>query len=523
MSEDSINVLDYAFPQDVTEERVLELLQQPLWRICNIYSIKDAEGKEVRFIPNKAQCRVLHAIYIKGWHRILIPKARQLGFSTLFAIIALDETHFSTGKQASIVDQTQADASEKLGKVQFAWERLPKAIRDEAEPNNGKEIGWSNGSRVVGGMRARGGTNQILWISEWGPIAYDDPARSQEIATGAIPSASGTTAKVFGESTHKGGKGGDWYDMIKRSLETPEEYRTNKDFRVMFFPWHDEPRYRLKGDNRQIDADTHKYYEEILAKHGIALDDEQKLFYFKEKQRLKRDIYREFPSVIEECWLSPTPGLIYSKDVDLARSEGRISTNVLKYDGLPVYASFDIGAPQNTKVWIFQVVGDAIKFLECLTGSEECATPAAWVKRLKDIGHNWGTIFLPHDGETLWRRLMLEAGMGAVICLPRSINEWDNINDTLSSFKRCYFNSMGCEKGLDALEAFRAKEEADGISIRNVPVHDWASHASTAFGYAHQAIRLGLLANRAAMPRVAQVHKPRVIGGLRRNDNKRYI
>lgn len=217
---------------------------------------------------------------------------------------------------------------------------------------------------------------------------------------------------------------------------------------------------------------------------------------------------------------APRQGAIYAAEVVIARGEGRINPNVLKYDELETYAAFDIGAPSNTKCWIFQVVGDAIKFLQCESGSDECATPAAWVKRLRDMKYNWNRIFLPHDGETLWRRALLDAGWGAVACLPRQSREWDNIEIALGSFKRCYFNSTGCERGLDALEAYRAKEENDGVTIRNVPVHDWASHASTAFGYAHQAIRLGMLAGRAAMPSRAVGHKPRVLTGLRRNEPK---
>jgi hypothetical protein len=60
------------------------------------------------------------------------------------------------------------------------------------------------------------------------------------------------------------------------------------------------------------------------------------------------------------------------------------------------------------------------------------------------------------------------------------VSEWDNINDALTAFSRCWFNSAGCEFGIDSLEAFHAKEESDGQTIRNIPVHDWASHASTA-------------------------------------------
>lgn len=212
---------------------------------------------------------------------------------------------------------------------------------------------------------------------------------------------------------------------------------------------------------------------------------------------------------------APTPGAIYSAEIVKARLQGRISDNTLHFAQLPAYTAFDIGAPLNQRCWIFQAVGDRINLLESLSGSEDCATPAAWVKRLKDkVHYNWGGHFLPHDGETLWLRLMQEAGMAGVVVLPRVLNEWDNINDALSAFGRCCFNKTGTADGVDSLESYRSKEENDGITIRNTPVHDWASHYSTAFGYVHQAIRLGMLVDRSAMPRKPSHGKPVVHAGV---------
>jgi hypothetical protein len=471
-------------------------------RICNLYWIKDADGNEIKFVPNWAQCVVLHKIYVEGCNRLLIPKARQLGFTTLFAIICLDETHFSTGKQGSIVDKTQDDAGEKLDKVRFAWERLPASIKSEAITNNGRELEFKNGSRVVGGKRARGGTNQVLHISEWGPIAFDDPERSREILTGAIPSVSGTNGKIFAESTHKGGKGGDWYDQIKASLEKPKEYKTARDFEVVFFPWYLEPRYVLAGDCRQITPEIHRYFDELEPKLGVRFTSEQRLFYQVEFDRLKANIYAEYPTTLEETWKAPTPGAIYSAEVDKGRIAGRISDNVLHYPHFPVYTAFDIGAPLNTKCWIFQVIGDRINLLEALTGGDDCATPASWVKRLKEKNaYSYGGHFLPHDGETLWKKSMQEAELSGVVVLEKPIWEWDNINDAVAAFPRCFFNLRNCQDGIDALEAYHCKAEADGNIVRNVPVHDWASHFSTAFGYVHQSIRSGKLVDRSALPR----------------------
>lgn len=496
----------YALPDGLSDAEVAERLTDPLVRLCNLYQIEDPDGKVVKFFPNEPQCEVLHAVYIEGEQRIAIPKARALGFSTLIEMILLDSTLFASPAQtmrAAIIDQTAPDAQAKLGKVKFAFERLPQLLRDVTTTYSSSEVTFANGSTIMAGLRARGKTPQLLHITELGPIAYEDPARAAEIMSGAITSASGTGARIFIESTHEGGKGGEWHDLIKRSLEVAPQHRTVKDFRVMFFPWWREKRYTLSGDVSQITPEVTKYLDQKEKEIGYVFTPGQRLFYFKERQRLAkgRKYYSQYPTTIEECWLAPIVGAIYGAEVDKARAAGRIGVHVGNhYEGFPVYSTFDLGAPVNTICWLWQAIGDRINLMECLRGGDDCATAGAWTARLKAKNYSYGGHFLPHDGKVSWATAFQEAGLKGVVCLDRPVSEWDNINDAHAAFSRCWFNSAGCEFGIDSLEAFHAKEESDGQTIRNVPLHDWSSHASTAFGYIHQAIRKGLCVDRSAMP-----------------------
>lgn len=217
---------------------------------------------------------------------------------------------------------------------------------------------------------------------------------------------------------------------------------------------------------------------------------------------------------------APIPGSIYGQFMSAAHSEGRVSGDVLHYSQCPVYTAWDLGAPQNTWCWIFQAVRDRINFLEALQGGDSCATPRDWAVRLKAKPYNYGGHFVPHDGgnavnynghhgEATWQQLFGEAGLSGVVVMARVANVWDNINDAISSFNRCYFNVGQCAGGIEALEAYHYKQEDDGRTLKDVPVHDWASHPSTAFGYVHQAIRLGLLVDRSAMPGRPTLGDPR--------------
>ncbi len=500
----AIDLEEYTLPGDLSDDELEEYLGDPLYRICNLYSIVDKNAKRVQFRPNWPQRVVLHAIFIEGFIRIAVPKARQLGFSTLFEVILFDACYWNDNYQASIVDQTQGDASEKLHKVRFAWEEMDPELKDSDRPeaDNNKEMTWTNGSSVNAGKNARGGTNQLLHISEWGPIAWEDPKRSEEIITGAIPSVP-KNGLIFAESTFKGGKGGDWYNLLQNALKTHPEQRTTHDYLVLFFPWYIEPEYTLYGEESWIDKDCLEYLNKKEQELGIRFTTGQKVWYFKEWSSMGDKMLQEYPTTIEEMWQVREAGLIYAEALDKQRAKGKVNAHVQYYAGMPVYTAWDIGLPINTKVWCFQVIGDRILLLDALSGGPECQTPGDWAGRLRSMGYNFGGHFLPHDGEVMWKRMLEEAGIANIVCCSRATSVWDPINDALTSFSRCEFSTVGCggeDGGISALDYYHCKEERDGKTVKPVPVHDWSSHFSSAFATIFQAIRQGLLVDRSAIP-----------------------
>jgi hypothetical protein len=230
------------------------------------------------------------------------------------------------------------------------------------------------------------------------------------------------------------------------------------------------------------------------------------------------DIRRSTPSHIfeqeYECSFAVgRPGAIYAKALEACRSAGRINDNVLWFKELPVYTSWDVGAAENQKVWCWQMVGDRLNFLESLTGGHDVRTPADWAMVLKRKQYAYGSHFIPHDAAAenggLWQDALGKAGLSGVVPLPRQVSVWDGINLALDAFPRTFFNGGGCESGIDALDSYHAREERDGVTIKDVPVHDWSSHFSDAFSLAHQAIHRGMVVDRSAIPK-----KPRSGRGL---------
>ena len=88
----------------------IDKFRDPIWRIGSLYSIRTRDGKVIPFRPRPQQLKVLTMIFRHGFKRIIILKARQIGFSTLLGVICADQLCWNTGKQISLVDKTQEDA-----------------------------------------------------------------------------------------------------------------------------------------------------------------------------------------------------------------------------------------------------------------------------------------------------------------------------------------------------------------------------------------------------------------------------
>jgi hypothetical protein len=191
-------------------------------------------------------------------------------------------------------------------------------------------------------------------------------------------------------------------------------------------------------------------------------------------------------------WSVAVQGAIFAGLLEKARDGGRVSEAVEWNRAFPVFSSWDIGAPLNQRVWLFQIIEDRIVFLESLLGGSDCATPAEWAARLKGRAYRYEAHFIPHDAATenggLWEGALKEAGLKGVTPVVRQNSVWDGINLAIDAFPRVHFSELPCKAGIEALDEYHSKQEPDGCTIKDVPVHNWASHFADAFSLAFQAI-----------------------------------
>ena len=241
--------------QALTRRQALEAFRDPVWRLSRLYSIRTRDGSVIKFTPRPQQRQIIDLIYRQGCRRIIILKARQLGFSTLLGVICADRLCFGLGQQISLIDQTIEDARQKLRDiVMVAYDSLDPALKRElpiTRSNTGElavkfvrhEEAKTNA--MFAGTHARGGANSFLWISEWGVIQATDLARSEEILTGALPSVGDGVCVV--ETTWKGGRNGHLWSLVKSALETPEEQKGTARLAGRFLPVARRPELQRRG------------------------------------------------------------------------------------------------------------------------------------------------------------------------------------------------------------------------------------------------------------------------------------
>ena len=291
------------------EQELQECLSDPLWRICSgaLYKIiikaEDGEdGKVMPFLPNRAQRQLLKRL----WHRNVILKARQLGFTTLVCIIWLDTALFEDNTRCGIIAQDR-EAAEVIfrDKVKFAYENLPEQLKNSmplARDSASELLFAHNNSSIRVATSMRSGTIHRLHVSEFGKICAKYPDKAVEVITGSIPAVPLNGILII-ESTAEGQEG-DFYNITQRAkaLFDAGTELSMRDYRYHFFAWWDEPKYVMPLGNIKFTDRDKQYFERIEAQIGRSLAIEQRAWYVATRDAdfsgSEEKMWQEYPSCI---------------------------------------------------------------------------------------------------------------------------------------------------------------------------------------------------------------------------------
>jgi hypothetical protein len=475
-------------------------LNDPAWRLSNLYKIivkgdDDDEGLVMTFKPNRAQKRLMQRL----WHRNVILKARQLGFTTLICILWLDTAIFSKDPiRCGIIAQDQ-QAAEAIfsGKVKFAYDNLPDEVRAmfPLAKSNTKEIQFAhNGSSIRVATSVRGGTIHRLHISEHGKICAKAPDKAREVMTGSIPAVPKSGILVI-ESTAEG-QDGDFY-KITQQAQAKVASRTPlspKDYAFHFFAWWEAPEYVLDPAHVLMTEADHKYFASVELQIGRRLSMERRAWYVATRDAdFQGDptlMWQEYPSTPKEAFQVSTEGCYYAEHIALARKQGRILP-LIPIAAAPCFTFWDLGKGDMTTVWVMQRIGLENRFIRYYeeTG-EDLDHFTGWLQKL---GLTYARHYVPHDAEH--KRLgmnretsrslkeMLEALMPGqrFETVPRTPTIQTGITATRNVFKSAWFCETGCKTGIARLSGYRKEWDQARACWKSTPQHDDNSHGSDAF------------------------------------------
>ena len=474
------------------------------------------------------------------WWLNAVPKSRQHGLSTIIQLLELDTSLFNKDQTCGIVDKTDNDAKKKLAKIRYAYDNLDyspepgneKALFEKAEHidtsklgaaikeavamtrSNDHELEFSNDSKIWTGTSLRGGTCQFLHISELGPIAFNYPAKAEEIRAGALNTVH-VGSKIVIESTHEGGRYGLNYEMIDLALKSPpREQMTQMDWQLHFFAWWQDPKnsLQLPPGGFNFSAEHTEYFRELDQVHGIQTSREQRHWYVKKELTQKGAMLKEHPSTLDEALNAAIQGAIYGKQLVALKKKKRVYD--FEHDSnAPFYTFWDIGKSDYMSCWLIQPWGRDFGLLNYFSWFGE--GEAFYMAKIHDwereydcrISHH----FFPHDvskdsGPGLtWEQAFREAGMKNLIRVPVTPDVWIGIKHMRGLFNRCWIHHTNCSvewptddgrivpSGLSVLEGYRTKIQESGGKIDEMPVHDECSHGADALRTFAEAHMRGML------------------------------
>lgn len=458
----------------------------PIWRLNNLYTIIDKDGKAIPFRPNWAQNELL-----EGFHtRNLILKARQLGMTTLMCLVQLDDCIFTPNTRAALIAHKLDDAKRIFrDKVKFPYDQLDDALKSAvaATQDSTDMLSLVNNSSFSVSTSARSGTLNWLHVSEYGKICAQYPEKAREIRTGSFPAAENGVITI--ESTAEGEEG-DFFDRCKvaQELASVGAELTNRDPKFFFFPWYREPKYAQPRSTTACSPDDVRYFERIEGEAGTELTQEQRNWWLAQERELGGDMKREYPATPKEAFEQALEGAIFADDLAIAAKHRRLGTFPID-PTRPVNTFWDLGHFDETAIWLEQDHGERPTFVGYYENSGEGIEH--YIRWLSDFRESykitWGKHYLPHDGDrkTIWTPEGSIVVMGRLGFRPEIVDRTNDKSEAIRMAKRsmakCAFDLDGCKEGLNRLKRYR-KEWDDKRGVwKDKPHHGPESNGADAW------------------------------------------
>lgn len=262
----------------------------PLWRLGNLYVIRDKQRRRRKLRFNTCQDRILSLVADSMRRRLPIRhydlKYRQGGVSTFWALYYLDDTIFTANTISGIVAQKNDTLGHLWDIVRFAHQSMPDMVRPPLMKDNTRTLAFPNGSKIFVSLKVQSTTLHNLHVSEY-PLC--DPDEIEQTLAAVPKDANITLEGVADGPNHAKEK---WF-------------ASGDGWTRLFHPWYIQEEYRDKEPVPETEwTQDEKKLAAKCAKEGVALDGRQVAFRRRIHRELKRLSMQEFAEDPLTCFLS---------------------------------------------------------------------------------------------------------------------------------------------------------------------------------------------------------------------------
>jgi len=205
-------------------------------------------------------------------------------------------------------------------------------------------------------------------------------------------------------------------------------------------------------------------------------------------ERERADLLKRDPESYETVWEGKcrpaVEGAIYRKEIEALLRDKRLRT--VPYDPLlKVHTVWDLGWNDAMSIILVQRVSGALHVIEYIEDSHR--TLADYVNDLTAKRLNWGTDWLPHDGQAKDFRTGQSAEeiltkMGRKVQVVPRMDVEGGIKAARLAFGRCYFDVDKAAELVQRLKRYR-RAISSVTNEAGAPLHDENSHGADAFRY----------------------------------------
>jgi len=321
--------------QQAHNDRIVEeltanpnLIKDQKWRLSNLYWIISKDGDKQVFKMNRAQAN-FYDNYINiehPYHRHVILKSRQLGFTTFIDILILDSILFNPNREGIIIAHKVQDAAEIFDKkIEFAIRNMADDVKDAFFNINHRsarkiqiviDYGPDKGSTssLAVSTSGRSGTYHYVHISEFAKLCVAFPKRAEEVERGTFPTVP-FDGFIFIESTAEG-MAGRFYEIFQQNWLTRDKITANisqVQFLPHFYNWQYDDMEMKKiyecvpvseMDICEIDWASYQIEHELTDKEITYYYMKWLQFGGKNSPDAIKSLMQEYPTTQEEAFLS---------------------------------------------------------------------------------------------------------------------------------------------------------------------------------------------------------------------------